>query len=112
MIIRFLPSWFHLYSFEEENYSDEGRELKSLIEFISPVKSIEQATYNHRHSVAVRVRVKSGDEGMTIVERLKGGDFHAKYLSVSCGMKENSVEKKKKKESKMKEEEEEEEEEE
>ena len=69
VIIRNLPSRFSL------NYSDEGHELKSMIENVCPIASINQSRG------VVRVSLNSSDDARTLAEELSGREFHGQYLT-------------------------------
>ena len=70
VIIRNLPSAFDLES-------EDGKELKSVIENVCPIVSIK-AEYG-----VVRVTLNSSDDALMVAEGMDGREFHGKCLSVS-----------------------------
>ena len=75
VIIRNLPSGFDLES-------PAGNELKSIIENVCPIISINQAIYHYytRYGV-VKVTLNSSSDARRLVERIRGLEFHGNYLT-------------------------------
>ena len=77
VIIRNLPSWFDLTW-------GAGAELKSVIENVCPVVSIDQPiseARSQRYGV-VRVTVNSSEDARRLVEGITGLEFYGKCLTV------------------------------
>ena len=83
VIIRNLPSMFSL------EYSDEGHEVKSMVENICTIVSINQF-YG-----VVKVTLNSSDDALMVGEGIDGREFHGKCLNVSVKEKKREREGKK-----------------
>ena len=64
------------------NYSDAGRELKSLITSLKPNASIEQVDFY----AVVRVTLNSPDDAQMLVQEMNGREFHGRHLIVRRGV--------------------------
>ena len=76
VIIRNLLSAFDLKS-------QDGDELKSMIQKVCPIVSINQAMSDYHRYGVVRVSLNSPEDAVKVAEVMDGQEFHAMHLRVS-----------------------------